>query len=80
MNLLTWGDRVQLWTDCCGKLLQGLLKYCSGRKCTARTSEKIDTVDEPVLSQEDTPEPDIYRILSHFEHKYDIIVNLTFPY
>jgi len=35
-------------------------QYGSGRKCTARTSEKIDAVDEPVLSQEDTPEPEIY--------------------
>jgi len=44
-------------------------KYGNSRKRTARTSEKIDAVEELIFSQEDTPEPEIYRILRHFEHK-----------
>jgi len=44
-------------------------KYGSGRKCTARTSE-IDAVEELILSQEDTPKSEIYRILRHFENTH----------
>ena len=54
--------------------------YCSSTKCTARNSENIDVLEEVVLIQEYAPVPAIHRIVRHFEHKRDIVVNLTFPY
>jgi len=43
----------------------------------AHTNENID---ELVLSQEYATAPRIHRTMHLFEQKYDIIVNLTFPY
>jgi len=54
-----------------------LRKYGGGRTRTIRTSENSNGVEELALTQEDAL---AHEMMRHFEHRNDIIVNLTFPY
>jgi len=44
-----------------------------GTKRTARTSENIDSVEEFVVSQEDSPASEIHRIIRYFMHKMTLL-------